>query len=258
MSYQYATLFHGHPIVNGYSGYDSPLQALLRNPNGPMFDFERGDAVVRMLRSIGVRYVVVHINDYNVTQLSEDEHRQAFNTLRGSGQLVGEKLMMGAYVFELQPGRDEPSAEAIEEAPVDAAELNVTVSVGEERRAFLTDNDPETRWIGFQDGSSWLAVDFKRAYDLSRVGLLLTRRSLVDIPRQLQIESIDARGAGRTLYQATPYPEFIAGFLRSPSYPEIAIRLPLNQTKKLLVRETATIPGRRWWSVHELKLWRRR
>ena len=34
MSYQYATLFHGHPIVNGYSGYDSPLQALLRNPNG--------------------------------------------------------------------------------------------------------------------------------------------------------------------------------------------------------------------------------
>ena len=43
MSYQYATLFQGHPIVNGYSGYDSPLQALLRNASGPMFDFERGE-----------------------------------------------------------------------------------------------------------------------------------------------------------------------------------------------------------------------
>jgi hypothetical protein len=258
MSYQYATLFHGHPIVNGYSGYDSPLQALFRNANGPLYDFERGDAVVRMLRSIGVRYVVLHINDYNITQLSDDEHRQAFNTLRGSGQLVGENVMMGAYVFELQPWQDEVSTEAIEEAPVDTSELTVTVSGGEQRRGYLTDNNPETRWIGFQDGSSWLAAEFPRAYDLSRVELLLTQRSLVDIPRQLQIDSVDAHGASRTLYQATPYPEFIAGFLRNPAYPDIAIRLPHNQTTKLWIRETATIPGRRWWSVHELKLWRRR
>lgn len=258
MSYQYATLFHGHPIVNGYSGYDSPLQALLRNPNGPMYDFERGDAVVRMLRSIGVRYVVVHVNDYNVTQLSEDEHRQAFNTLRGSGQVVSEKLMMGAYVFELQPWRDEAPPETSGDARVETSDMTVTVSVSEQRRTFLTDHDPETRWIGFQDGSSWLAAEFPQAHDLSRVELLLTNRSLADIPRQLQIDSIDANGSARTLYQATPYPEFIAGFLRNPAYPEIAIHLPHNHTKKLLVRETAAIPGRRWWSVHELKLWERR
>jgi hypothetical protein len=40
----------------------------------------------------------------------------------------------------------------------------------------------------------------------------------VDIPRQLQIDSIDANGSARTLYQATPYPEFIGGFLRNPAY----------------------------------------
>jgi hypothetical protein len=258
MKFQYATLIHGHPIVNGYSGYDSPLQALLRNVDGPLYDFERADAVVRMLRSIGVRYVVIHLGDYNVTQLADDEHRKAFNTLRGSGQLVGETLMFGAYVFELEPWQEGASTEANEDVPVDASDLAVTVSVAEQRREYLTDNNPETRWIGFQDGSSWIAAELGRPRDLSRVELRLTERSLADIPRELQIDTIDADGQGRTLYRATPYPEFIAGFLRNPAHPDIVIPLPHNQTRKLWIRETATLAGRRWWSVHELKFWQRR
>jgi hypothetical protein len=258
VKFQYATLFHGHPIVNGYSGYDSPLQALLRNYDGPMYDVERGDAVVRMLRSIGLRYVVVHINDYSMTQMAVDEHTKALDLLRGSGQVVGEALVLGTYVFELEPWPGEAPAEAFEEAPVDASDMAVTVSVAEQRRGYLTDNDPETRWIGFQDGSSWLAAELTRPYDVSRVELRLTERSLADIPRQLQIDSVDAHGEARTLYRATPYPEFIAGFLRDPAFPDIVIRLPHNQTTTLWVGETAVLAGRRWWSVHELKLWRRR
>jgi hypothetical protein len=258
VKFQYATLFHGHPIVNGYSGYDSPLQALLRDYDGPMYDVERGEAVVRMLRSIGVRYVAVHTNDYSMTQLAVDEHRKAIGMLRGSGQLAGETLMLGVYVFELEPWHEEAAPEVIDELPVDPAELVVTVSAGEQRRGYLTDNDPETRWIGFQDGSSWIATELARPYDLSRVELRLAERSIVDVPRQLRIDSIDAHGEARTLYHATPYPEFLAGFLREPASPAVAVDLPPNQTTKLWIRETAALAGRRWWSVHELKLWRRR
>jgi hypothetical protein len=36
LTYQYATLTHGHPIVNGYSGYGSPLQEFLGGAASPL------------------------------------------------------------------------------------------------------------------------------------------------------------------------------------------------------------------------------
>jgi hypothetical protein len=78
----------------------------------------------------------------------------------------------------------------------------------------------------------------------------------MDYPRELQIDAADPNGRARTLYRASPYPEFIAAFLRSRWYPGITIDLPPNETAVLTVREVASHPN--WWSVHELRLWRRR
>ena len=41
LTYQYATLFHGHPIVNGYSGYGSSLQEFLGGAASPLNDLDR-------------------------------------------------------------------------------------------------------------------------------------------------------------------------------------------------------------------------
>src|SRR5262249_20851463 len=68
LHYQYATLFHQRPIVNGLSGYDSPLLLLFRERSAPLYDNDRPAEVVRMLRALGVRHIVVHLDDYNVTQ----------------------------------------------------------------------------------------------------------------------------------------------------------------------------------------------
>jgi hypothetical protein len=90
---------------------------------------------------------------------------------------------------------------------------------------------------------------------VARLELQLAERSLMDYPRDLQIDVEDKAGRVRTLYRATPFAEFFAGFLRDRSYPFLRIDLPRNDTVVLRLRDVATYDS--WWSVHEVRLWRR-
>ena len=148
---------------------------------------------------------------------------------------------------------DGASRERIAVAPGD---FTVSVAQSEDRAHNLVDGDADTRWFGDQDGGTWIAATLSSASDLAGLELQMATRSLLDYPRELRIESTDAAGVTRTLYEATPYPEFIAGLVKSAAYPAITILLPPNATKQLRIRETGKVP--RWWSVHELRLWKRR
>ena len=254
LNWQYSTLRHLHPIVNGISGYDTPLQILFRDESSVLYDANRPADVVRMLRSLGVRYVVVHVDDYNLTQLNRDEHGAALRLLRESGQVVEERRFLETFAFELQPPIPPPAPEPL--VPIAGAEARVSVSHAADRAPFLRDGDRDSRWFTAQDGSGWIAVDFARAADVARVDLRLAERSLTDYPRELQIEAIDPAGVTRTLYRAVPYPEFLIGFVADPRYPRLSIALPANRSTSLTIRDVGTAPGR-WWSVHELELWRR-
>ena len=78
--YQYMTLVHGHPVVNGHSGYVTPLATWLRGGHSPLRETGRQRDAMAMLRSIGVKYVVVHRSAYEdrsllaelLTALSDD------------------------------------------------------------------------------------------------------------------------------------------------------------------------------------------
>jgi hypothetical protein len=254
LHYQYATLFHGHQIVNGLSGWNTPLMDLLRLPWTPLYDYGRFAATVKMFRSIGVRYVVVHPADYNVTQLADRELSGTVDGLRASGQVRTEKRLLDAYGFELEPWPDALDANDAA-VPIPPREFSVDVSQQTERAGFLVDGDNDSRWIGPQDGSSWIAARFSEPRDIAGVELQLAERSLMDYPRDLQIDTEDRQGHVRTLYRSSPYPEYLAGFLRDRRYPAVRIDLPPNNTTILRVREVAT--DSHWWSVHELRLWRR-
>ena len=253
LHYQYATLFHGRPMINGFTGWASPLQELLRHPRSPIYDYERYPATVAMLRSLGVRYVFVHPGDYNVTQEANGELRETLAGLRRSQQLIGEKHLLDAYAFELAPLPPTKSPEAL--TPIPSGQFRVDVSEQKGRAEFLVDGDKDSRWIGTQDGSSVITAQFAEPRDVARVELQLAQRSLMEYPRELQIDAEDRDGRSRTLYRATPYPEFFAGFLRDRSYPSIRIDLPRNEAITLHVREVASYDS--WWSVHELRLWQR-
>jgi len=254
LHYQYATLFHDHPMINGFTGWPSPLLQLLRHPRAPLYDYERFPATVTMLRSIGVRYVFVHPGDHNVTQLANGELRQTVDGFRGSGQLLGEARVLDVYAFELAPLPVPADPPAL--ASIPAGEFRVETSQQPERAAFLVDGDNDTRWIGTQDGSSTITARFDRPRDVARIELQLAERSLMDYPRDLQIDAEDQAGRVRTLYRATPFTEFFAGFLRDRSYPTLRLDLPPNDTAILRLRDVAIYDS--WWSVYELRLWRRR
>jgi hypothetical protein len=122
--------------------------------------------------------------------------------------------------------------------------------------ALVADRDPDTRWFGNQNGAIWLAAAFPRAYEVARVELQLAERSLMDYPRELRIEAIDGSGRTATLFAGAPYPELLAGILRDQRYPSLVIALPHNAAATLRISAVADVPGR-WWSVHELRMWRR-
>jgi hypothetical protein len=52
MIYQFNTLWHRHPIVNGYSGWKSMLQELLGAPSSPLRDPGQVAQTLRGLRAI--------------------------------------------------------------------------------------------------------------------------------------------------------------------------------------------------------------
>jgi hypothetical protein len=253
LHYQYATLFHDHPMINGFTGWASPLQQLLRHPRAPLYDYARYSATVTMLRSLGVRYVFVHPGDHNVLQLAAGELRETVDGFRRSGQLLGEARVLDVYAFELAPFPVPADPQPL--TRIWPAEFRIETSQQTERAAFLVDGDNDTRWIGMQDGSGTITARFSEPRDVARIELQLAERSLMDYPRDLQIDAEDQEGRARTLYRATPFPEFFAGFLRDRSYPALRIDLPGNDTVVLRLREVAIYDS--WWSVHELRLWRR-
>jgi len=186
--------------------------------------------------------------------LADGELTGTLAGLRGSGQIRSEKHLLDAFGFELEPWPDAVGARE-PAVPIPRGEFSVSVSQQTERAAFLVDDDNDSRWMGSQDGSSWIAARFSQPRDIARIELQLAARSLMDYPRELQVDTEDRQGHVRTLYRSSPYPEYLAGFLRDRVYPALWIELPHNDTTVLWVREVATQYN--WWSVHELRLWRR-
>jgi hypothetical protein len=255
LHYQYATLFHKDPLVNGFSGYNMPVVEFLRSPTSPLYDFERFPSTVRMLRSLGVRYLMVHRDDYNLTSRFAAEVERTIGGLRDSGQVVRDEELLGTRAFELKPWSSSPTPE---DAVVRIANEDFVASFSgrPERRQDPFDGDPESRWFGSQSESSWITMTFTKPYDVALVELQLAARSVQDYPRDLQIDIVQADGQSRTLYRESPYVELMAGLLRDWRYPTMAIPLPRNLAAGLTIRASAQAEV--WWSVHEVRLWRRR
>ena len=257
LNYQYATLFTGRPIVNGFSGYNAPLHDFLADSSSPLYDFDRFAATVDMLRAIGVRAVVVHGDDYPRSGRDPVEAARTIDAIRRSGQVAGEMRVGRTAAFELAGPTALVLANVVQ-FPVDSSHFTLTASEAPDRLAALGDRNLDSRWIaglGGQNGSSWIAARFDAPIDAARLELRLARRSLSDYPRVLRIESTMSDGTVRTLYEGSPYAQLANALLADPDYPPLTIEFPANRTATLTIRQTAAT--RRAWSVHELRIWRR-
>jgi hypothetical protein len=256
LTYQYATLSHGHPIVNGYSGYGSALQTFLGGAGSPLADRDQLDEALTMLRAIGVRYVLVHPRDY----ADPDDGVATAAAIRAMPRHVAEELRTDDVIgFRLADGAAAPPPPAHEIIRrLDTSEFRAAASDVAERLPLALDGDADTRWLTGrpQAGDEWIRLELDRPRNVARVGLQTAERSFGDYPREIVVESQSDGGLATVLYHERSLMAFGQALAAGSPYPWIMVDLPRNSTRTLTIRQTGR--ARRWfWSVHELGVWER-
>jgi hypothetical protein len=248
--YQYMTLVHGHPIVNGHSGYVTPLATWLRGGHSPLRETGRQRDSMAMLRSIGVKYVVVHRGAYEDRSLLDE----LLTALSDDTQVIARRDFDDITIATLVPWEGPAVPEHL--TPVPASSITARVSASPERIPFLFDGDPDSRWLTGtpQAGDEWVALDFDRSRDIALVRLQLGARSFGDYPRELAIDG-GADGQVR-LFRRSVLPEFARGVIVNGDYPHIDIALSPNQTRTLTLRQLGAAHTF-FWSIHEMAVFER-
>jgi hypothetical protein len=251
--YQYATLFHGHPIANGYSGYGSSLQEFLGGSGSPLRELAYMDGTLAMLRAIGVRYVLVHPGDYDDPAFGAASVR----AIKESSGHVAETRDYGAVVaFRLLPAAADSVIAAGGLQRIAATHVTATASHRPDRLPLAFDGNLDTRWTSLdrQTGDEWIAIAFDRAYDLARISLRLNRWSLGDYPRELSIETTSG-AISKEVYRGDVLTPLGLALFRTGS-PSIDIDIPPTPTTAVRLRQRGQT--RLWfWSINEIELWRR-
>ena len=241
--YQYRTLVHGHPVVNGVGRWRPPLLGMLGDPDSPLYNATRARETTTLLRALGVRYVVLHRKWFEDAALA-DAMRSSFSDVVGTPAVeFGEST-----IVDLGDTRDAPPAPATE---VPHELLAVSASRGD--AAAMVDGDPRTRWLSGspQDGTEWIEVGLASTLQVSGVRLLLTGRSLNDYPRTLAVDVWGSDGRVETVVASSVLPQLGAGLRAAPAKPAIELRWSPRPVRVLRLRQTGR-SSRWYWSVHEL------
>lgn len=254
--YGYQTLFHRHRVVNGFGGYDSPLQTFIGGVGSPLLDIERFGEAVRMIRLIGVRTIVFRADGYADPSVAD----ATLAALRADrAQVVSEATFPGVTVFRLAPAPSDTVATVGEAMLVKTGEFQATASHATDLLPRAFDGDPDTRWLTglHQSGDEWIEIAFAQPRNVARVTILTTTRSLGDYPRELLVEGSDGSDTFAPLFRGSVVVALGEGLARDPRHGPIDIRLPANTTRRLRLRQLGST--RTWfWAVDELQMWARR
>ncbi len=248
-AYQYMTLVHGHRIVNGHSGYLSPLSSWLRDGHSPFRETDRQSDAVEMLRGIGVKYIVVHRASFPDPALA-DALLAVFE--REPAQIVMRRTIGDTTVAVLTPLGLAAVPPGLTEVPLPS--MRASASAGNDRLPLLFDGNVDSRWLtgARQSGIEWLALELDRPRDVRVVRLRLGARSFGDYPRDLAVDVIEG-GESRTVFLGSVLPMFARGLIAGDEYPFIDIVLPENHAGALRLRQLGSA-NRFFWSIHELRL----
>jgi hypothetical protein len=257
--YQYNTLLHHRPIVNGYSGSGYGLQDFLGGPGSPVNDPEALPGLLEGLRGIGVRSVVLHQATYaRRPKLGWPEPNllvEAFDRAAGKPGLHFNEAV--AWLLEaprpLMP---------VDEAALSAVPIRTSMmaaSAMPDRLRFALDGNIDTKWLSAapQSGAEWVRLTFGEDHDIGRLVILTNRNGVGDYPRGLLVESETADGSRMTLYAGSFLPALLRGMATGAAGAPAVLDLPSNRSRALWIRQT----GRsvKWqWAIHDLQVFQRR
>lgn len=248
--YQYRTLMHHHPIVNGFSGYEPLLNVMLRR----LIQEGRLGEALRMLRSVGVRYANVH------PPASSSQSLPAISAADVAAQTdeFTEQIRLGdTTVFRLKPWAhgDRTAADA-KAQQVPATSLRLSASPGPDRIARAIDGDLATRWTtgAPQAGNEWVEIQLDRPRPIVRIELDLGG-DFSDYPRHLTVDGWAAQQTPVRLFDGTLVAAVAQGLLRQPSV--VPVEIVVGGIPISTLRLEATARSTWAWSIHELTLWER-
>lgn len=246
--YQLETLEHPHALVNGSTGFNTPLADLIEGTGSPFSDPMEVAAGVTMLRTLGVRYVAVHTGDY----LDPEHALRIVNALRGAPGLVAHRTFGTNHLFELDTHGVVPPKPSPDHPRIAIAPHQLMASHSRDRMHAAVDSQLESRWTtGYRNGAAWMQVHLEAAHDVRHVRIDLGP-SREAYPRHLTIVSTDADGRERQLYGGEVLHRLAIGLVHEPLVAPIDIPLPPNSTLVLTLHVSDAT--RDEWSVHELAL----
>jgi hypothetical protein len=255
MEYQFNTLFHRHPIVNGYSGTGYALQDFLAGAASPLEDEREVAPMLRGLRELGVRYVVLHRSLYLPRQ-GEDATRILEQAIDGEGEQLASRARFGeAIAWRLADAPPANETRPPSGTAIPAASLRVSASSAPQTAALAADGNVATRWTSgrAQAGTEWLRVDLPSETDVGQIVLRTVREGHSDRPRRLRVEVQDGAGAGHVLFESSILTETIRSIAHGGSLAPVVIDLPPNRSRAVTLRQTGQA-SYWYWSVHELEL----
>jgi len=259
LAYQYNTLLHGRQIVNGYSGYGYWLQDFLGGPGSPLSEPDALPGMIEGLRSIGVRFVVVHQSLFSDRpEFGWSDPKDLIEAIDRAIGARGRQFNDSAAWLLAAPRPRLPVDESALE-PVSIGGSMVTASAMEDRLRYAFDGDIGTKWLSAapQSGGEWVRVSFEEDLDVGRLVVLTSPFGVGDYPRGLVVESEAADGGRMTLYEGSFLPALVGGLATGARGAPAVLDLPSNRSRALWLRQTGR--SERWqWAIHELRVYRRR
>ena len=257
MSHQYGTLVHGHPLVHGFSGYQSPLDGVIAGPAAqPFLTLDDLPGTLDALREIGVRYILMNEADYVDAALAT----ATLDALTAVGDrfLLQERLG-SVWMFVLRPPPPSPAVPDVAllaRVPPNSFRAAASHNQADLRLAF--DGRDASRWQSGhpQSGDEWISLTFDRPRDIALVRLVQSPRSFADYPRELVVESSGDGVVFSELFRGSILKDLWRGLLRTPAYPPADVPLPSNGTRVLRLRQSGRADSN-YWSVQELTAFER-
>ena len=257
LQYQFNTLLHGRPIVNGYSGFDYGLQSFLGGEASPLRELGMITPMVTALRRVGVRSIVLHEADYQGLMDYEPSPIIALID-EDPGQLVESRAFPGVRAWRLADLDPLPVFKDHAWTRLDTRALQVTAWPLAGNAGRMTDGDPDTRWDsdGPQRGDEWIRVGLDRERDLVALQLQLPPRELRDYPRHLRVEAEADDGSRVEVFSGPVLEQVMTSLIREPRRPGITIPLRPNRTRVLLLHQLSQARHAHW-AVTDLEVWER-
>jgi len=250
LRYQLAALRHRQPLINGSSGFVTPLVTLFQSAASPLTTLDTVDDGLAIVRSIGGRYVVVHVHEYRLAARAHIDGVLAF--MRQDTDQVEQVREFGStVVFTLKPAPPaQPPARAEVLSP---AEYQLAVSHNPDRLPRIVDGDPGSRWTGPQHGNTWLEVQLRRARPVAGVKLQLLPYAIGDYPHHLRIVGTGAGGEDIVLFDDAAVSATALSAVFEPASPGVRITWPPTVVSRLRLEQRG-LAGDRQWSIFELQV----